>query len=129
MVWTLYQMGDMKSKLEIRVESVSWSPGVRFLICEQHGDRFYAAPNIIMDKVEPNESCDPSGTLSKDSAQALMDNLWSMGFRPGALRSSDAEVTALKGHLADMQRLVFNNPHLIDLRRIVFEDRKKTDTE
>jgi hypothetical protein len=42
-----------------------------------------------------------------DYGQALFDALWAAGYRPNGGEAAVAHVQALKDHLKDMQRLVF----------------------
>jgi len=45
--------------------------------------------------------------ISNLEAQALIDRLWSVGFRPTEGSGSAGALAATERHLADMQRLVF----------------------
>lgn len=52
----------------------------------------------------------PTMTLQADAAQSLMDALWRAGLRPNNGEGSGAQATAMKAHLEDMRRLVFERP-------------------
>lgn len=51
----------------------------------------------------------PSLMLTNDEAQELMENLWASGIRPNEDIGSTGQVSALKYHLEDMRKLVFND--------------------
>lgn len=46
----------------------------------------------------------PTFSLYREEAQVLMDRLWDLGFRP---QRSSGEIKAIKYHLEDMRKLVF----------------------
>jgi len=50
----------------------------------------------------------PLITLSEESTRALMDSLWRCGVRPSNGEGSVGQIGAVKDHLADMQKIVFN---------------------
>lgn len=50
-------------------------------------------------------------TLPKDMVQELFNDLWHMGFRPKDGTGNSGHVEALKYHLEDMRKLVFNQPN------------------
>ena len=52
----------------------------------------------------------PAFCLNKDEAQAFMDELWNVGFRPTEGSGSAGAMAAVQAHLKDMQRLVFDPP-------------------
>ncbi len=60
--------------------------------------------------VEPNEAADdePFLSITRESAQSLMDALWSCGLRPSEGQGSAGQLAAVKDHLNDMRRLVFD---------------------
>jgi hypothetical protein len=52
----------------------------------------------------------PVLTFQHGEMQELMDSLWRAGLRPTDARAGDAQVAAMKAHLDDMRRLVFEAP-------------------
>lgn len=50
----------------------------------------------------------PTIELRIDEATALMDDLWRCGIRPSNGDGSVGEIAAVRNHLADMQKLVFD---------------------
>lgn len=48
----------------------------------------------------------PAFMLTSESAQSLMDELWSVGVRPSNGAGSVGELDATKRHLEDMRRIV-----------------------
>lgn len=51
---------------------------------------------------------EPSMRLNANEAQSLMEALWGAGLRPAEARYPADHVNALRDHLADMRRLVFD---------------------
>ena len=62
----------------------------------------YTAPGTV-----PPPTIRIEGTFATQFLQDLADGLAAAGFRPAELKASDREVTAIKVHLEDMRRLVF----------------------
>ena len=52
----------------------------------------------------------PTATISIEAAQDLMDQLWYCGIRPVEANGSVGAMTAMKAHLEDMRKLVFEQP-------------------
>ena len=52
----------------------------------------------------------PTFRLYGHEAQELMDMLWGCGLRPTESQSSAGQLAATERHLADMRRLVFEEP-------------------
>lgn len=53
-------------------------------------------------------------TLSKESAQSLLDELWDCGIRPSNGEGASGELEATKLHLDDMRTMVFS---LMELKK------------
>ena len=70
------------------------------------------AKNLEMQEMTEAEMCQislaPLFTLNEESAKALMDSLWRCGIRPSNGEGSIGQIGAVKDHLADMQKIVFN---------------------
>ena len=67
-----------------------------------------AAPVVMEPIPEDDAAADirPTFTLSEQAAQILMDELWSAGVRPSDY-GAEGQIEAMKAHLEDMRRLVF----------------------
>jgi len=89
--------------MEIRVQSSPWYKGVEVAIFNIDN----VVVDISMQKRENNCVINPILTLSMESAQTLMDDLWHTGLRPTEGRGSAGQLAVTERHLADMQRLVF----------------------
>lgn len=63
-------------------------------------------------KVEEQEGTEtrPAMMLTRDDAQAFMDELWNVGVRPSEGTGSAGSLAATERHLADMRALVFKTP-------------------
>jgi hypothetical protein len=59
--------------------------------------------------VNENEQSSPAFSISRDDAQAFMDELWHVGIRPTEGSGSAGSLAATERHLNDMQRIVFRD--------------------
>lgn len=57
---------------------------------------------------ELHQSEDSSLSIDRATAQNLLDGLWNAGFRPRNGEGMNAQVDAIKEHLSDMRKLVFD---------------------
>jgi hypothetical protein len=67
---------------------------------------------LLFETVKQGESVigdEPTLALEFEEAQALMDELYSVGVRPTEGHGSVGQVAAMKEHLGDMRRLVFRD--------------------
>ena len=69
-----------------------------------------AEPLIMKSVTKENENkiIDPVMTLTKEEVQKWMDELWKLGIRPSDGEGSIGAIGAVKYHLEDMRKLVFN---------------------
>lgn len=58
--------------------------------------------------VEEGDSFDPFLELEREEAQYLLESLWKAGVRSPEITTTLGEINAIKNHLKDMQRLVFD---------------------
>lgn len=74
------------------------------------GKRLIAKPVLLeFEEREDNDYIeDPTLRFSKEDAQRLMDELWSIGLRPTEAKYPNGEINRLEAHLSDMRALVFN---------------------
>lgn len=49
----------------------------------------------------------PLFVITRESAQALADDLWTMGIKPREASATQGHLQAMEAHLKDLQRLVF----------------------
>lgn len=85
--------------------------GVRLFVSRQQGSNLYIAtpPPMHFEKVESCQTPkDPTFRLARSEAQTLLQTLWDCGYRPSDGEGTGGHVNALKYHLEDMRRLVFN---------------------
>lgn len=57
--------------------------------------------------VEDGYSFEPFLELEREEAQHLLESLWRAGVRSPEITSTLGEINAMKNHIKDMQRLVF----------------------
>ncbi len=74
-------------------------------------ERGFAFAHPVQWEVRENDSMEirPCFSLDKDEAQAFMDELWHVGFRPTEGSGSAGSLAATERHLKDLQRLVFKD--------------------
>lgn len=97
---------------EIRVsQSSSWF-GYDLYAFRRDGGRIFLTTQVqVTEKeAEPGISQEPTIRLSDAQAQQLINELWKAGLRPNNGEGSGQHTEALKYHLEDMRRLVFNAP-------------------
>lgn len=68
----------------------------------------YAATNIEFTRLEPGLYMAPTTEMRSEELQSLFNELWRAGFRPNDGTGNSGHVEALKYHLEDMRKLVFN---------------------
>lgn len=68
----------------------------------------YVATSISFSKHKIGQWVDPLLNLQREEAQQLMDELWNAGVRPVGAAGSAGQLDAVKYHLEDMRKLVFN---------------------
>lgn len=85
-----------------------WTNAIELRIAARDGDRRVEhVAEITFRPIEENSYSEPSIALRMDEAQALMDELWSVGLRPSEGTGSAGSLAATERHLADMQRVAF----------------------
>ena len=95
---------------EIRITSTPQYKGFGYdLRIINHSEKWYAKELIIHTPSgdEMGEVIEPLLHLTKEELQKWLDELWGLGIRPSNGESSIGEIGALKYHLQDMRRLVF----------------------
>ncbi len=88
-----------RARREDWLDSIALCMAIR----DQQG-RFHVAQAVTMRSIEPNEYApDVLVSLTRDEAQALMDELWNVGLRPSEGTGSAGAMAATQKHLDDMQ--------------------------
>lgn len=64
-------------------------------------------PPFTLNEIRNGDYAEPTMTLDAQLAQSLMDALWDAGLRPTEAKYPQEHVNALRAHLEDMRRLVF----------------------
>ena len=101
--------------IEFKAAQQHWSDSVAILGCQRDGLGKIAAIvkplNLTLERHEESHFInDPTLMLDAQSAQSLMNALWSAGLRPAEAKYPNGEINRLEAHLADMRKLVFQ-PH------------------
>ena len=66
------------------------------------------ADQISITKLEHGQRITPCASFDRDAAQNLFDELWRLGFRPQDGTGNSGHIEAIKYHLEDMRKLVFD---------------------
>lgn len=101
----------MTWETRVHVERPIWKDGVDVHIYERTDEKIYVHVFTVTRKEYGRHDLisEPSSLpMTDELAQQLMDGLWRVGVRPRNGESSMAHVDAMKYHLEDMRRLVFN---------------------
>jgi hypothetical protein len=97
--------------LKFLLRSAPWIDGIDVNIAEMHPDgTISAATPLVFSKVE--KGCvvgAPSLTINRESAQQMMDDLYSFGFRPTEMKASVGQVEAMRAHISNLQRIAFHD--------------------
>jgi len=108
-------------KIFIRRDDI-WGDNFHVRMGSLVGERMVIAQPVqfISTTEAPVVETQPALTLSKESAQSFMDELWNVGIRPSEGTGSAGQLAATQKHLDDMRRLVFEEPkveHRMEIRR------------
>lgn len=106
-------MMDLPPTFEIRTAYEIWSDSYAFVMQEagfRQGDplaKRRIVTSLTVETVERGQFIKPSFNLGCQEVQALFNQLWTAGFRPKDGTGNSGHVEALKYHLEDMRKLVF----------------------
>jgi hypothetical protein len=84
----------------------SWGRYGIWIAKQLDGER-HALTSEGLELKTPGEYCAATAYFDKPQLEVLMSRLWDEGIRPSNW-GHDGQVAALKDHLQDMRRLVFN---------------------
>ena len=87
--------------LIIRASRHDWGNCVQLFI--RDGDR--RVEFSLAETMEPGMMYSESAQINNNTAQTLMDDLWSSGFRPTEGSGSAGSLRATEKHLADMRKI------------------------
>lgn len=95
--------------LKMRVQQQPWYEGLSFLIIDEQYNYRSIGELIFHDekKEDLGKIFQPTGNLSLESPQTLMDDLWHCGLRPSEGMGSAGQLKSTQEHLADMRKIVF----------------------
>ena len=100
----------MRNKMIFRLERNGFtrSFGLHMATLNSETGRFSGARRMEFVELQDGEFLGEAAvTIQADEIQALMDELWSAGFRPSEGTGSAGAMAAVQAHLADMRELVF----------------------
>ena len=94
--------------LELRFMYTIWNDDYQFALIDKSFDKMYVAEPFVMREVLKGGAIgQPTFSLQRSAIQALFNKLWDDGFRPTDGTGNSGHVEALKYHLEDMRKLVF----------------------
>ena len=96
-------------KFEFHIERTNFGRNVSLHLARpmQNGSTQCVATAVKFEDVPEGEYRDPFLSITPDDAQALIDGLWSVGFRPTEGSGSAGSLAATERHLKDMQKIAF----------------------
>lgn len=100
---------EITKDIVIRAQKAPWGSGVELLI--KQGD--YIAEPVVFTKMVEGYAYEPTLSISMNSAQRLMDELWIAGLRPSEGTGSAGSLKATQDHLNDMRDIVFNELNIM----------------
>lgn len=97
------------ARLRVRADRWDYGNQVALLFETQvtNGLRRAVGSTITFREVDDNTPIEPTITVSPETAQGLMDELWRCGFRPTEAKGGEQAFEAQRRHLEDMRALVF----------------------
>jgi len=87
----------------------NYDNAVSFLGIVKQGERRSVLQPVQMNMLvtEAGYASDPSFVLPIESAQSLIDLLYRLGLRPTEAKSAEPQIEAIRYHLEDMRKIVF----------------------
>lgn len=95
-------MKDIKVYVERPYQWDSYNIYVR------EGNKAFTNISVTTEEIDEGKCYEPVARLTSQQANAIFQALWEAGLRPNNGESSMAHVEAIKYHLEDMRKLVFN---------------------
>lgn len=94
--------------MKIRIQHSPWEYAFHFAAFDQKGDaNFLGKPIEFSPFALGSAITDPTFSMKESEAQELFDELWRAGLRPRDGTGNSGHIEALKYHLEDMRKLVF----------------------
>ena len=96
--------------LEIRCYSVPWNLEVAFCVLGRvvgpiANQQMAVVSNLQLEVVKEGDELKPTFKLRRDNVQALMDELYRVGFRPSE-QGTTGELGAVRDHLRDIREIL-----------------------
>ena len=94
----------MENGIGVRAYGKPWGDEIAFLVsCDNS-----VVTVLEFEKREKYTQSEPTFSMSHESAQELMNDLWKEGLRPKNASDYHGEMKATERHLRDLQKLVFD---------------------
>lgn len=98
----------MEDSLEIRFHDSPWNDCYEIAFFSKEFGKMFISDPLTMKEHAKHAMITPTARLSRNSMQGLFNELWKSGFRPKDGTGNSGHVEALKYHLEDMRKLIFN---------------------
>lgn len=94
-----------KTEMRFRIRQLDWSFDYGLFAYATSGDgaNFIAQP-LVLTRHEEGAVVHPTMMIGPDSAQSLMNELWSIGVRPRDMAGA-SYIASVSDHLRDMQKI------------------------
>lgn len=98
-------------KIQIRVEKSDFFPEYKLVILSRSSQETAIVTKYEFETFPEGQLINSSSmlSLSKETVQLLMDDLWRAGIRPTEQINTESKVGALENHLNDMRAIVKKN--------------------
>lgn len=92
-------------------KNIAWGSGIELNIAKKDEYGFHIATpmGFCLQPIGTVNNFGPALRLEPEDAQALMDELFSLGVRPSDGAGTAGQLASIKYHLEDMRKLVFND--------------------
>ncbi|MCG3207302.1 MAG: hypothetical protein FOGNACKC_00902 [Anaerolineae bacterium] len=97
----------LERNLEIRAQRNIMLQAIELFVFIRREGKVWLGEPVTMAEVDLSISGAPTLEITPEQAQVLMDELWNCGVRPSDVGSA-GQLEAVKYHLEDLRRLVFN---------------------
>jgi len=95
--------------IEIRAHQDPLRARIGFYVLDRQGEAVAVASPLTMRTVREGEATyvEPTFGLKPDECQALMDELWRVGFRPSEGSGSAGAMSQAEAHIASLKAIAF----------------------
>lgn len=98
----------MNEHLKLKAQRQPWSRRIGFVFFTKESNQVYNSTNIEFVKSQEAIEIEPTFFMNPEDVQELIDELWTIGFRPSEGTGSAGALAATQNHLEDMRKIAFD---------------------